>query len=88
MIDLIKKNVFSRIDAECFLPGADIHSPKVQNLYYKPILTYIYYVLQFIGLKQQYEELRAPIHHSQSPYSQKDIRELPPLQVKKAQNLN
>ena len=52
MIEMIKKNVFSRIDAECFLAGADLHSPKVQNLYYKPILTYIYYVLQFISLKQ------------------------------------
>lgn len=51
MIELVKEKVFKRIDPESFLPTSDMSSPRVSNLYYKPILNYIYYVLSFVSLK-------------------------------------
>ena len=56
MINILKNEIFG---AQAFKRSIDeIESPRIQNLIYKPILSFVYYTLWYMQLKKEYDKIK------------------------------
>lgn len=54
-IEMLKRDMYA---PSAFINNHEFQSPRVKNLNYKPIICYVFYVLTYLKLKPQVDELK------------------------------